>query len=222
MSATESLLKLLDAYGNDWFPTTIGYILARSMFETDVTAHYISQDPVNRARLYIDFEHILNKREMDACFKHRASSNLQWQEAMNLAWENTWKHEQNEIDRKFQSVRSKYESRSKSGKKVLFQKWAGKTLSQMAAEVDHKEAYDIFYAELSSFTHVDVRLANRFLRINSDGLSWSQRPKEYDVGNVFRHSANFLTCFLELFSVQFSTWCKNDVRNCWEFERTNR
>jgi hypothetical protein len=89
----------------------------------------------------------------------------------------------------------------------------------MAIEVDHEEAYDIFYAELSSFTHVDVNLANRFLRIGPDGLSWSQRPSQFDVGNVFRYAAIFLTCFLELFAEKFDVWSKDEVRKCWDVKK---
>ncbi len=86
----------------------------------------------------------------------------------------------------------------------------------MAKEVNHAEAYDIFYAELSSFAHINIRLADRFLQTREDGLIWSQRASEFDFGNVFRHAATFLTCYLELFAEQFGTWEKNEVQNCWE------
>jgi hypothetical protein len=99
-----------------------------------------------------------------------------------------------------------------------FHNWSGKTVRQMAAEVDHIEAYDIFYAELSSFTHVDVRLADRFLQRRPDGLVWSQRAGEGDVGNVFRHAASFLTCYLELFGRQFKTWPEAEVQKCWHMK----
>ena len=90
----------------------------------------------------------------------------------------------------------------------------------MAKEVDHEEAYEIFYAELSSFTHADVRLANRFLHIRPNGLTWSQRMSPYDVGNVFRYAAMFLTCYLELFAEQFCSWNKNDIRDSWNIDGT--
>jgi hypothetical protein len=91
----------------------------------------------------------------------------------------------------------------------------------MAKEVDHVEAYDIFYADLSSFAHVNVMLANRFLRlkglVDGDGPGWSQRANEYDVANTFRYAATFLTCFLELFGKTFGLWNAEQVRVCWEF-----
>jgi hypothetical protein len=80
ISATQSLLRLWKSFGEEWFPTTVGYIIARSMFETDVTAHYISQQPNDRAHQYIMFESVLNKQEMDTCAKHRGSKDSNWGE----------------------------------------------------------------------------------------------------------------------------------------------
>jgi len=88
----------------------------------------------------------------------------------------------------------------------------------MAAEVEHLEAYDTFYADLSSFTHVDVRLADRFLHNRPDGPACSQRTEEGDVGNVFRWAASFLTCYLELFGRQLCTWSEDAVQERWQME----
>ena len=105
---------------------------------------------------------------------------------------------------------------------MVFQNWSGKTVRQMAAEVDHVEAYDVFYPELSSFTHVDVHLANRFLQARPDGPVWSQRAEEGDVGNVYRHAASFLTCYLELFSCHFKTWSHAEVQECWHMKTAKK
>ena len=85
----------------------------------------------------------------------------------------------------------------------------------MAQEVDHLEAYDIFYSELSSFAHLDVHSADRFLKCPPNGPVWSQRANEYDVGNVFRHAASFLTCYLGLFGREFQMFSEVEVKNCW-------
>ena len=70
----------------------------------------------------------------------------------------------------------------------------------MAKEVNHVEAYDIFYADLSSFTHANVMLANRFLRtkgvIDGDGPGWSMRGHEIDVASAcFGTPRGFLNMF---------------------------
>ena len=153
---------------------------------------------------------------MDACLKHRNSNDPQWGEAMNLIWQNYWASRERDVTEKFEAIAPQFTHTDRKGKQTVFQNWSGKTLRQMAEEVDHAEAYDIFYAELSSFTHVDVHLADRFLQSRPDGPVWSQRADEFDVGNVFRHAASFLTCYLELFGRQFKTWSESEVKNCWK------
>ena len=85
----------------------------------------------------------------------------------------------------------------------------------MEVEVDHEEAYDIFYADLSSFTHADVRLANRFHRLDPLGMSWSSQAHPPDIGGVFRYADIFLSCYLSLFGEEFGLWEKSKVDKCW-------
>ena len=114
-------------------------------------------------------------------------------------------------------IKTKFSKVTKSGKHQIYSNWTGKSIRQLAIEVDHKEAYDVFYSELSSFTHGDVALANRFLRTKSEEILWSQKANEYDVANIFRYAATFFTCFLELFGEQFNTWTLSEVEKCWKF-----
>ena len=215
LSAAETLLRISSAFTSEWFPVTIGYSIARTMFEADVTAHYIAKAPVERARQYIDYGKILNKRKMDACRKHRNSNDQQWREAMNLLYQQHWASRESDIVAKFDAVAPQFMRQNKKGKEIFFKNWSGKTIREMAIEVEHIEAYDIFYAELSSFAHVDVHLADCFLKHRSDGFTWSQKAEEYDVANVFRHAATFLTCYAKLFGNQFKTWTEVDVQVCW-------
>jgi len=221
LSAADALLRLAKSFGSEWFPATVGYTITRTMFETDVTAHYITQSASERSRQYIAFGAVLTKKEMDACQKHCKSNAASWREAMNLVWDNHWSSRECEVNQKAAAVQAQFQRISGNGKTVDFKNWAGKSIRQMSEEVDHAEAYDVFYSELSAFTHVNVRLADRFLRLRQDGLAWSQMADEFDFGNVFRHSANFLTCFLELFATQFGTWVQKDVQDCWEVEEAD-
>jgi hypothetical protein len=221
MSVADVLLRMFDSLGKTWFPVTIGYTIARTMFEADVTAHYITKDRAIRASQYIDFGTVLNKRQMEACREHRNSKDPGWREAMSFFWKEHWAKRERDLINKFTSVAPQFTRTDKKGKKTLFQNWSGKSLRQMAVEVDHVEAYDIFYAELSSFTHVDVHLADRFLQHRQNGFVWSQRANEFDVGKVFRHAVSFLMCYMTLFATEFKQWTETEVEDCWQATAKN-
>ena len=218
-SAAESILALHDRFGTEWFPATTGYLIVRSLFEIDVNAHYIAQDRSARSSRYIDFGLVLRKKEMEAIKRHRASHHPSWQEAMTMSYEYEYAPKEAKIDADYERVRRQFEN--KKGKHTGL--WSGKTLSAMAKDVDHLEAYDVFYSELSAFAHVSVTLANRFLRtkgvLQGDGPGWSQRASEYDVGSVFRYAATFLTCFLQLFGQEFALWDAAKVESCWDIPK---
>lgn len=214
VSGARSLLSWLDFSGAEWFPVTHGFAVARTMFETDVTAHYITKSPHERTRQYILFEHVLKKRAMDACRKHRESADPSWRDAMEVEWQGVWSEREQDIEAKFAEVVPLFTGRN--GR--LHNSWSGKSIKKLAAEVDHEEAYDTFYAQLSSFTHGDVRSANRFLRFQPDGPFWTQRASTYDVGEVLHCAASFLACFLNLFGEQFATWDIAAVDTCWDAE----
>jgi len=216
LSVAQSLLKLLEVFKEEFFPATMGFVAVRSMFEADVNAHYISLSPTERSRQFIDFEAVLEKQQMDRWSKHRASNKESWREAMNEAWSKAWLPHKDEIERKFLSVQDRYQRTSSKGKARRFTNWSGKSLRELAVLVDHEEAYDVFYSDLCSFAHVDVRLANRFLRIKPDGLAWTQRALQPDVGGVIRYAAIFFDCFLRLFGRTFGSWDESTVQECWE------
>lgn len=218
VSAARAVLRLAEAYGLEWFPTTVGYAIVRPMFEADVTAHYISKDPAARADQYADFDAMLLHRRMEACSTHRQSADDGWREAMDLEWRQDWSSREADIRAKYSTKRPLFERTARDGRVVPFSNWSGKSVREMAKEVDHLESYDIFYADLSSFTHSNVHLADRFLRRDGDSVRWSVRAKELDVAGVFRYAAIFLTCMLEFIAKEFGRWTPDDVRRCWDVE----
>ncbi len=149
---------------------------------------------------------------LDAVVRHKNSPNASWREGMTLTYDNEYAGRKTRIEAEYARVRSKFTD----AKGKLFRSWSGKSIREMAREVDHLEAYDIFYGDLSSFTHVNVALANRFLRVEPEKIGWSQRATEYDVANVFRYAATFLTCLLEHLGPQLGTWTAQAVRDCWD------
>lgn len=217
VGAAESLLTLHDRFKDDWYPATTGYLIVRSLFEVDVNAHYISADPEARSRRYIDFEHVIQKNTLEAVERHRVSGSPSWREGLQWMYNMDYAPRKVQIDTAYDGVRSQFENAK--GKRAT--NWAGISIKEMAAQVDHLEAYEIFYADLSAFTHVNVKLANRFLRLKENGPTWSMRSNEFDVGNVFRYAAIFMSCFLELFGAQFGIWGKERVMACWDFPAAN-
>lgn len=214
VSVARSLLALYESSGIEWFPVPVGYLIARSSFEIDITAHYITQQPQERAHQYILYEHVLNKKAMDICDKHRLGDNPSWHEAAEIEWREKWAGRDQEINAKFAEVAPQFIRQGKKGQ--LSSSWSGKSIRELAGAVDHEEAYESFYSDLSSFAHGDVRMANKFLRLQPTGLAWTQRAKRYDVGQVFHDASSFLTCFLKLFGSQFGAWSATVVDACWE------
>ncbi len=218
VSSARSLLALYEASGVEWFPVSAGYIITRTMFEVDVTAHYISQLPQERARQYILYEHVLNKQAMDVCNKHRKSVNPSWQESMEIEWQAKWANREHEVKEKFAEYKPLFTFSNGKRKGLLFQNWSGRSIRQLAVDAAHEEAYDYFYSDLSSFTHADVRLANLSICLRPDGISWTQRANERDVGEVFHYASSFLTCYLKHFGSQFGVLDAVTVDACWDVE----
>ncbi len=198
-----------------WFPSAVGYSIVRPMFELDVTAHYISQSPKDRSSQYIEYECVLEKKTMDVYMKHQSSNKPGWSEPLLIMWKDYWVGKQTSINTQYEKIRTKFEKIGKKGNTMPYTNWSGLSIHQMAIKVDHEEAYDVFYSDMSSFTHVDVRLANRYLRIEPDGIVWTQKTNEFEIGKVFRYAATFLDCFLDLFNTQFLSLNSVDIKECW-------
>jgi len=219
ISASESLLTLYNTYSNQWFPTNIGYIIVRTMFETDITAHYITKDPTKRSLQYIQYGAIIDKKQLAMCINLCNSTNNSTKEYMQLMFKERYKNKEEEINNQYNKIKNNYTHNNKNGKKTLYKNWSGKSIHNMAIEVDHKEVYETLYTELSSFTHVDVKLATRFLRVDLKGPYWSNKASENDLGSVFQYADIFLTCFLKLFGKEMTIWDEEEVDNCWNIKK---
>lgn len=213
IASAQALLSLLGAVGAEWFPVVPAFSIARTVFEVDLTAHYISRSPAERAGDYILFEHVLNKRTMDACARHRQSTDEDWRQAMEIEWDARWRDREGQVNAEFERVRQHFTIPGKYPK--LYNNWSGKSLRKMAVEVGQVEAYDTFYAQLSSFSHGDIQMANRFVKLQPGGFSWSQRANWYDVGEVLHHTAVFAASFLGLYGEEFGAWDDTAVEECW-------
>jgi hypothetical protein len=218
MSSVETLLRLSESFNEDWFPSTVGYMVDRSLLEIDINAHYISNDRAARANKYIEFGRVIKKRELDVITKHMNTARSDWHQLLELWYQNQWIEQEKEINDQFNAVKNQFEVTSKRGRKSLSQNWSGKNIREMAREVNHEIEYDVFYAKLSSFVHADIRLADQFLRVHPTGPLWTQKIGGDEIGFVFSYAATFFDCFLKLFGTEFKLWTEHEVSACWNFE----
>lgn len=137
---------------------------------------------------------------------------------MEIEWQAKWAKREHEINEKFAEYKPLFTYSNGKRKGQLFQNWTGQSILQLAVDVEHEEAYDYFYSDLSSFTHADVRLASQSLRLQPDSVSWTQRANKRDVGEVLHAAAIFLTCYLKQFGSQFGVLDVATVETCWNTE----
>ena len=135
---------------------------------------------------------------------------------MEIEWSEKWGEREQYVNEKCAEVELHFTHVGKNGKRSLFHNWSGKSIRQLASDVDHMEAYDTFYSALSSFAHADVLMANRFLRPSPDSLYWTQRANWRDVGEVLHDAGSFMSCYLKLFGSQFGVWTDDTVDACWD------
>ena len=208
--STETLLQLKKHFGG-WFPTTVGFIILRTMFEILIEAHYISRDPKARSDAYIDYGIVLNHERYKRLEKHKDSGDeLQkfWIESQLKALGDK------KVDVSFQKIKAKFEYEDKHGKRKLFQNWAGKTLKEKAIKVNHEIEYDHYYANFSNFTHASVKLADRFLKFDETGPYWSMKADDNDVGFIFIYASEMFACYLTLMSKQFNLGMEQEINDC--------
>jgi len=180
IASAETLLAVHREFGETWFPVTSAQPIARTLFEVDVNAHYVSQERTARSLPYIEFGHVVAKRQMGACAKHRKRPIDSWHAGMDLDWNHRWSPIEEKVNSKYEQIGSRFETVRSGGKVIRFRTCSRKPLWQLAVEVNHEESYDIFASEPSSFAHAHVKLADRF--VTPDFTKLNQLPQR---GRVF-------------------------------------
>jgi len=201
----------------NYFPVTTAYLILRTMFEININAHYISQDPERRSNEFIDYGNIIDKRKIDKYSKHKNTKKKDWAEFINAILKYDYPNKK-EIVHNYENVKSKFEYTNSKGAKKLFSNWANKSLYKMACEVDHEIEYDFFYSRYSNFVHGNIKLADRFLKIKGDKMWWSGETFEPEVAFAFRDASAVFGCFLSLLGKQWNKVIDEEIKNCWNFD----
>lgn len=201
----------LKKHFEECFPTTVGFVILRTMFEVLIEAHYISKDPKARVDAYIDYGTVLNYQRYERFKKYQDSGNelLRFWIKSQL---NTLGNKK--VDESFQKIKTNFEYKDKHGKRKLFQNWAGKSLKDKAREVDHELEYDHYYTNFSNFTHANIKLADRFLKFGETGSYWSIKAEDSDVGFIFLYASELFACYLSLMNKQFNLGIEYEINDC--------
>jgi hypothetical protein len=208
--STETLLHLKKHFG-EWFPTTVAFVILRTMFEALIESHYISKDPKTRAEAYIDYGAILNYKKYKRLAEYKDS-----EDELIRFWIQKQLKEFNskKVEESFGKMKTKFEYKDKNGKRKLFQNWSGKSLKEKAKEVDHEIEYDHYYTNFSNFTHANIKLADRFLKFDKTSPYWSMKADDADVGFIFLYASELFACFLTLVSKKFNLGIEEEINNC--------
>jgi hypothetical protein len=205
MHIVRSMLLMTKFYelSPNYFPVINAYLILRTMFEIDINAHYISQDPERRANQFIDYGNIIDKKKFDKYLKHKDTKKQDWAEFINAILNYHYFSEKNKIVENYENVKAKFEYMDKKGAKKQFSNWANKSLFEMAREVDHEIEYDFYYSRYSDFVHGNIKLADRFLKTKDNKMWWSGKAYEPEVAFIFRDASAIFGCFLSLFGKQW-------------------
>lgn len=212
-STIEALLALYKLNPNS-FPVSNALVLTRCLFEVNITALYISDKPKERALSFIDYHNVLRMQAFKRLNKHQSNHNSQWTSYINVVLQHEYIPDQKTIEQEYARVKSQFEFTDKNGKIRPYSNWANKSLKEMAQAVNHEIEYDLFYPELSEFTHSTAHLADLFLKSERWPPKWSTRADEENIEFVFAYAAEFFSCFLSRMSKDFQLDLQKEIDSC--------
>jgi hypothetical protein len=196
------------------FPVSSALVLTRCLFEVNVTALYISDEPEKRALSFIEYHNILRMQAFTRLTKLKSANNSQWSTYISTAIEQEYAPNQRTIEAEYARVKPQFEFIDKNGKLRPFSNWANKSLKDIARLVNHEIEYDLFYAELSEFTHSTVHLADLFLKSSHWPPRWSTHADEDNIDIVFAYASEFFSCFLSRMSKEFHLDIQEQIDSC--------
>jgi len=196
------------------FPVSNALVLTRCLFEVNVTALYISDNSKERSISFIEFHNVLRMQAFNRLSKLNNVNNSQWSPFITAVLQQEYIPDQKTIEQEYARVKNQFEFTDRNGKVRVFSKWANKSLKEIAIAVNHEVEYDLFYPELSEFTHSTVHLADLFLRSKQYPPQWTTRSDEKNVDIVFAYASEFFSCFLSRFSKEFKLNLQKEIDDC--------
>ncbi len=142
LAAAVGLMKLHRDYAGPPF--------VRSLFELALQFEYLMQDPVPRAREYLDFAHITRYER----FKTITQS-PHGQVSRQLASDLNLKERRDQLKIEYDRVHPRFFHRNKGGGGRVARNWYGKSIRSLADEVGWLGEYKLLYATSSDWLHGD-------------------------------------------------------------------
>jgi hypothetical protein len=196
------------------FPVSNALVLTRCLFEVNVTALYISDLPKERAISFIEYHNILRMQAFHRLSKHKDSDKAQLSSYITAILQQEYIPDQKTIEQEYARVKAQFEFTDRNGKLRPFSNWANKSLKEIAQAVNHEIEYDLFYPELSEFTHSTVHLADLFLKSKHWPPQWSTHADEDNIDLVFAYASEFFSCFLSRFAQEFKLNLQKEIDSC--------
>lgn len=131
-------------------------IVLRAMFEAVVNLLWISKDPETRLQRYTAFQLFDSQKYRDMVSKGETTSNFTDTEIEKI---------------KTEFVRFQQDAQ-KIGQEFGFKKrqhWSGKSLKEMAKEIDWSERYDYLYRMYSDITHSNILSLRDYVTVDDSG-----------------------------------------------------
>ena len=146
LKSYNAILRLCErGYGED------AAILLRALFQTAVTARYLTQrDFRRRYARYDAYQWILKKRILEPAIKAGTIATPKYIKGEQYSWE--------QIKAFARRARIRY------GKMTGAMGWMGQKLEQVARSLGYQEVYDSLYRHTSEYEHTSLRAAETYAR----------------------------------------------------------
>jgi hypothetical protein len=154
-------------------------VLLRSLVEALINLRYMAQDPLQRARLFLEYDFVARHKRLEALGKHAAAESG---EVFRGILESR-RVKADELTSQYQRVKPHYKN------EYL---WSGKTIKQMAESVGMGWEYDFVYADCCARSHGAAKSVNDYFRATEDGLLADLRPSFEDLQYRAYQGANYL------------------------------
>ncbi len=173
-------------------------ILLRSLFEMTVNLMYISKDPLERARLFVEYDFV-QRQQLHEKFS-RKKADPSYARILAAATLDTVE----ELENNYKRVKKNYPNK---------RSWSGKSLADMAKDVSFEWQYDYIYWVLSHLVHPNPKAIDKYMRMEEGSIVIANASSKEDIERVWVSACGFLLLFFDRFNVAFSIGCEQGVED---------